>query len=241
MTAFYLGSSESPLFGYLHRPSGPARGAVVLCSALSTEEQFSHQSLVWLGERLAQERFTSLRFDYRGTGDSWGTLADVSMRMWTEDVKSAIAFLKSDVGDKPLHGFGIRTGANLLRRCAAECDTLDRVIYLDPVESGARWLSDHSRDPDEVPDGRRDFAGWHELSANLYQELQALTWPLPESHTDKTALFVSTGPSCSKGSSPWSEQYIHRPGPRPHLEIGSTGVAPVPVRMLRELVSWIAS
>lgn len=241
MTAFHFGSSSSPLFGYLHRPSGPPRGAVLLCSGLSIEERFAHQSLVWLGKRLAEERFTALRFDYRGTGDSGGMLTEVSIPMWVEDVRTGLSFLRSEVGDKPIHGLGNRTGANLLRQCAAGHDAVERLIYLDPVEDGAQWLSNNASDPDDMHTSSPGFAGWHELTVTLHRELRDLTWPSPNPHTETNALFVDTGATASEAGVLWADQYLHRPGPRPHLEIGSTGVARLPVGLLKELVAWMAS
>jgi hypothetical protein len=239
MTALYFGPSESPLFGYLHRPSGPVRGGVVLCPALSIEGRFSHSTLVWLGVKFAQEGFMALRFDYRGTGDSSGVLLDASVPMWIEDVRCGIAFLRSRLGDTPVHGFGIRTGANLLRMVTAECNEVDRVTYLDPVEDGARWTLTHSRDRSEAPEATSGFAGWKELSERLSGELRDIAWSAPECKSDETALFVSTAPLRSEFGSGWGAQYLHHPGPQAHVEIDQTGIAAVPVAVLREVVSSI--
>jgi len=88
----WFGDDNRPLFGWLHRCAGLARGGVVLCPPLGYELWTSYQSLRRLAELLCANGFYVLRFDYDGSGDSAGeALEPDRLAVWRHSVSAAVA------------------------------------------------------------------------------------------------------------------------------------------------------
>ena len=165
----WFGPSDRPLAGWLHTPEGAtARGGVLICPPLGLEYVNSHRALRRLSETAATLGFVALRFDYDGTGDSAGTLADPDrVDAWRGSVRAAIDLLRSTVGVAPLAVVGLRLGLTL----AADVVTADEVdlmamVAWDPAPSGRRFfreLSALGRFSDAEPsvDGSVDAPGFY--------------------------------------------------------------------------------
>jgi alpha-beta hydrolase superfamily lysophospholipase len=66
-------STGRTLFGWYDAPTrGSARGGILLCNPVGDDSVRAHRPLRHLAQRLANEGFAVLRFDYDGTGDSTG-------------------------------------------------------------------------------------------------------------------------------------------------------------------------
>ena len=73
----WFGPDDERTFGWLHRPTdADAAGAVLLCPPLGYEYICAYRVYRLLAERLADEGFVVLRFDYHGTGDATGDSRD---------------------------------------------------------------------------------------------------------------------------------------------------------------------
>lgn len=138
--AVYFGAPGAERLGWLHVPaSGSARGAVVLCSSLGTEDLLVHRAFRMLGDELAERGIVVLRFDYRGTGDSAAELDDVgSTDAWIEDIAEATAFVRA-LGMRHVALAGMRLGATLAARAAALDGDIDALVMWDPC-SGRLFL-----------------------------------------------------------------------------------------------------
>lgn len=133
-------------FGWLHEPAGPtvtmgdpARAlGVVLCPAFAQEEVCTHHGMMELAERLAAAGLPTLRFDYRGTGDS----ADVAVSVATmvEDVARAVDCLRQQTGVSAVALCGVRLGAALAALATADLAGIAGVALLAPVISGQAFL-----------------------------------------------------------------------------------------------------
>ncbi|MHC4380651.1 MAG: hypothetical protein ACYSU1_06140, partial [Planctomycetota bacterium] len=86
-----LGPAARPRFGCLHTPTGnmDRHAGVMLVNPLGHEYIRNHRAFRILADRLAFKGFTVLRFDFLGTGDSWGNLEDVGFADWLEDLHLA--------------------------------------------------------------------------------------------------------------------------------------------------------
>jgi alpha-beta hydrolase superfamily lysophospholipase len=140
-TPFWFGPSDRPLFGWLHLPDGgAARGGVVLCPPLGIEAICVYFSYRTLAERLASSGIAVLRFDYDGTGDSFGAQEDGGRtEAWLASVEAAVDVLRATgVGSVGL--VGIRMGALLAATVAVRAGDLDAVVLWDPCISGRSFL-----------------------------------------------------------------------------------------------------
>jgi alpha-beta hydrolase superfamily lysophospholipase len=141
-TPFWFGPADRPLFGWLHQPaSGEARGGVVLCPPLGIEAICVYFTYRTLAIRLAEAGLAVLRFDYDGTGDSFGDQGDPGRtEAWEASVDAALRALDlTGVGSVGL--VGMRIGAVLAASAAARrFPVLDAMVLWDPCVSGRSFL-----------------------------------------------------------------------------------------------------
>jgi len=144
MTAFFFGPTDRQLFGYYHPPRGTGTGAVVVCPSWGPEYQYAHRALRVTARRLAERGLHVLRFDYSGTGDSWGKCGDAELSRWIADTGLAIEELKVMSGIARVDLLGLRLGAFVAGRTAASRSDIRRLILWDPVIDGRSWVRELS-------------------------------------------------------------------------------------------------
>ena len=117
----YFPSDAFRLFGVLHLPEGARRDCGLVFSPPFAEEQKqAYRVFVELARRLEREGFPSLRFDYRGTGDSEGPFSEFSLAGAMRDIAAAAAFLRERTSVSRIGLIGLRLGASLALQ-SAEC------------------------------------------------------------------------------------------------------------------------
>ncbi len=143
-------------FGWLH-PAAGNRG-VVLCAPHGYEELCVHRQWASLAERLAAAGLPTLRFDYRGTGDSVGHDEEPQrLRAWIDSVRDAVRWMRAQVGVTEVALVGLRLGGALAALAAKELRDVDMLALLAPVESGRAYarelkaLAAFSPRPDDAP------------------------------------------------------------------------------------------
>ncbi|MBR9910181.1 MAG: hydrolase 1, exosortase A system-associated [Gammaproteobacteria bacterium] len=132
----------------------------------------SHRMFVSLARNLAAAGCSVLRFDRRGTGDSWGE--DPGFEDCNEDIQAAVSGLKDAVpGLQEIHLMGLCDGATAAAICYFPDDEISGYVMINPwirsPQTQARVLLDHyykSRFMD------RDF--WRELFAGKVHLLQSI-------------------------------------------------------------------
>lgn len=144
MKPFFFGSSEKPLYGIYHPPTSEShrREGVVLCYPFGREYLRAHRALRELAHRLAAEGFHALRFDYAGTGDSYGDGDEVSVETWVEDVASALQEVRSLSGFETVSLLGLRFGAVLAALAARREPAVARLALWDPVVVGTSYVKE---------------------------------------------------------------------------------------------------
>ncbi|MDX2184074.1 MAG: alpha/beta fold hydrolase [Gemmatimonadaceae bacterium] len=180
MPAIHFGPSAAPLFGVYQPPLVRVARAtgVVLAPAFGREYILSHFALRTLAEALTQRGAHVLRFDYRGSGDSFGDDTSADLDRWVEDIRSAVDELRDTAGLSAVTVVGARLGGTLAAEAAARhAEGIDGVVAWDPVVDGSayvRWLRDVlGRAPTPLPDGRVDVGG-HAMSTAFWSGVQQL-------------------------------------------------------------------
>lgn len=137
----WFGPWEAPLFGVVHIPrDGVARGGVVICPPLGREHLDTYRGLKLLAQRMCDDGFAVLRFDYRGTGDSTGAQGDeAAVDDYLVSIRSAIDYLRSS-GVTRVTLLGLRMGALLAATVAAAHHELAGLALWDPVVDGRKFL-----------------------------------------------------------------------------------------------------
>jgi pimeloyl-ACP methyl ester carboxylesterase len=136
MTAFHFGSRQRRLFGYYESAQanfGKER-AVLLCHPMNNEQVFAYRTMRQLAARLVRTGFHVLRFDYFGTGDSYGETGEADLAGCCEDIETAIEELKDITGVTKVNLAGLRLGANLSALVAAyRPKEISKLILWEPV------------------------------------------------------------------------------------------------------------
>lgn len=133
----FFPSEQHRLFGVLHQPEAPARGAgLVFCGPFAEEHKQGYRVFVELARRLTAHGFPCLRFDYRGTGDSEGPFADFTLSGAVADIGSAAALLRERTGVGRVGLVGLRLGASLAWRAAVEGLDVACLVLWQPIVDG---------------------------------------------------------------------------------------------------------
>lgn len=144
MNPMFFGSTREPLFGVYHAPTTrPVREAgVVLCQPVGHEYVRTHRFVLHLAGALAARGYHVMRFDYSGTGDSWGGDDDASLARWVRDTRAAADELRETAGVSRLHLVGIRLGGAIALRAAQGRADVEAVVLWDPVLRGAAYVAE---------------------------------------------------------------------------------------------------
>ena len=131
---FFFHTAAEPLFGIYHPPAAsrsPEEG-VVLCAPVGHEYQRTHWCLRLLADDLCRAGFHVLRFDYMGTGDSWGDFEQATVERWIDDIRVAVVELRDMSGVERVSLVGLRVGAALARAAAKDAE-VRRIVEWEPV------------------------------------------------------------------------------------------------------------
>jgi len=142
-TPIWFGPPSRPLFGWYHAPAdGRARAGVVVCPPLSRDYLQAHYALRRVAAGLEQAGIAVVRFDYDGTGDSFGATDDPGrVEAWLSSVAAAIDVLRRS-GVAQVGLVGMRIGALLAAEAATRDGAVDQLVLWDPCASGKAFVSE---------------------------------------------------------------------------------------------------
>jgi len=141
-TPFYFESQGAWLFGWMHQSESSSRcqRGVIICAPPGHEQIHAHRSLRHLADALAEAGFPVMRFDYHGTGDSAGVDEDADRHAtWVANLRSAIGWMRDELGVVEISVVGLRLGAALAAQIATEERVADLVLWA-PVVKGRAYL-----------------------------------------------------------------------------------------------------
>lgn len=144
---FFLPSESGVRFCIYHPPRGNVSQprAVVYVHPFAEEMNKSRRMASLQSHRLAAAGIGVLQIDLLGCGDSSGDFADARWRVWKQDVKRAIQWLKDRQGDS-VALWGLRLGAMLAADVASEPGSgVDHVVLWQPVINGDQFLTQFLR------------------------------------------------------------------------------------------------
>ena len=84
--------------------------AVLLCNPFGEEAARAHRAYRVLARKLEGAGYAAMRFDYAGTGDSSGEIADFGVDAWVEDIEAAAEVLRQESGVTRIVLVGLRLG-----------------------------------------------------------------------------------------------------------------------------------
>lgn len=182
VTPFHFGDRRQPLFGVLHpaATATPRPTAILICPPWGMEYLRAYRALGQLAARLAEHGFATLRFDYRGTGDSFGDSRGVSLDDWVADTRLASETLRTASGAAGLAMVGLRFGAMLAQHAAASGVTVEALALWDSPPSGEVYVENLQHLDRTVSDARNLYrAPRARLPEPEPDELLGHGWPAP--------------------------------------------------------------
>lgn len=187
MEPYFSDSEDQQIFLNYHPPSrGDGMMLTVICAPLFTEAMRTQRVLRDLAVRIVEHGHHVLRFDYRGTGDSFGKLSTLSLSDWSNDVAFAVREGLDVSGARAVNLVAVRAAALIVARAAAGIVPISRLVFWDPVVDGREYLDSLRRVRQSVlqrntylkPEDRQSAAseiGGCVLSPSLLDEIDTVS------------------------------------------------------------------
>lgn len=175
-------NAGNKVFGVLHRPIGEtAPPIVIFCHGLAGNHIGRDRVYVQVSEGLSRIGIASLRFDFRGSGDSEGDFGEMSLEGEVSDAVRAVRFAMQlpRIDSSRIGIFGRSFGGAIAILAASQLQAAVRSVALwAPVFSGHQWEEKW----EVVQTARIDEKERHELmringqmpSLSFYKELFAM-------------------------------------------------------------------
>lgn len=141
-------SKGQQVVGMLHLPEGSGRfPAALLLHGFTGTKVEPHRMFVKISRTLAEHGIASLRFDFRGSGDSAGDFEDMTIRSEVGDSLEAIRFLARHkrINSRRLALIGMSMGGAIAAHVVArEKHRIKSLVLLAPVAEGEGILDELS-------------------------------------------------------------------------------------------------
>jgi uncharacterized protein len=137
-----LHNQGQKIFGVLHRPLNATKSpAVLMCHGLGGHKVGRGRIYVMLAEKLAALGITSLRIDFRGSGDSEGEFSSMTVESEVSDALVALNALKTDprVDADRIAIFGRSFGGVVAILAAHQFSDIKSLALWAPVFGSEQW------------------------------------------------------------------------------------------------------
>jgi pimeloyl-ACP methyl ester carboxylesterase len=113
---------------------------IILCYPLGEEYGRSHRCIQQLAESLSWAGFPVLKFDFSGTGDSWGDGKDCTIAQCYKDISRAIHEMYALGGISKITLVGLRLGGTLSMILGALRGDINSMVLWDPIVEGQNYF-----------------------------------------------------------------------------------------------------
>lgn len=139
MEVVHLGGPTAPLFAVFHRPSTPPVGVVVVCSPPYVEAVRNHRREQLFGWLAADYGLATVRFHSRGSGNSAGDAANMTLDTMEEDALIVASQAVDRLGTQLVGFVGARLGAVVAHRAALNYPGA-AVVWWQPVVEAESYV-----------------------------------------------------------------------------------------------------
>jgi alpha/beta superfamily hydrolase len=140
----YFDMPGHQIYHVMNHAINQRRAAVLLCGPTGAERERSYPTFVKWAHTLASQGCDTLRFDYRGIGESSGRFEDMTMTDWLKDAAFCATQLAENSPGVPLILHGTRAGALIASELFAS-GIGDALLLWAPPVSGHTLLWDTLR------------------------------------------------------------------------------------------------
>ncbi len=130
--------------GTLHRPAGSRKTpAVLLCHGFTGSKTESHWIFVKMARALVKSGIAAYRFDFRGSGESGGEFASMTIGREIGDARAALSLLARQDGIDParLGVLGLSLGGCVGANLAARAVNVRSLALWSAVGDTSRWFA----------------------------------------------------------------------------------------------------
>lgn len=198
-----LENEGQKIFGMLHRPLGQKKSpAVLMCHGFAGQKMGKYRIYVLIAERLAAMGIASLRIDFRGSGESEGNFADMTIDSEVSDVIKSLEFLRNNpyIDPSRIGLLGNSFGGAIAVLAASKDAKIKSLALLAALFSSQQWqkqwealrTNNHDlsvqKEVARVLDGHTPGQGFYKgfFSLNLEPALATLqTIPMLHIHSEK--------------------------------------------------------
>jgi len=173
--SLFFGSSTEPLYGVLHEPEGTSIRdfSVLICYPFGQEYMITHRAMRTLCVNMARAGVPSMRFDYAGTGDSYGEVFSIETSV--QNTVQAAQELMELSGMEAIKVVGLRLGAAIAVQASKELDSIAQLTLWDPVVNGADYLNEIApENADHNSLGDTLWASGYPIEPQVRKEIQKI-------------------------------------------------------------------
>ncbi|MBD3347057.1 MAG: alpha/beta fold hydrolase [Chitinivibrionales bacterium] len=161
------------LRGSLHSTGSKEQPYVVFCHGFTSQRMGPEYLFVKFSRTLAQQGIASLRFDFRGCGESDGRFSDMTLSTMKEDLFSAIRFIKQHDPKASLFVLGHSLGGAVAALGAAETKARG-LILLAPVAQPHKIFMERKQNVVAAGVNQNGFyeKGPHEMGMHFIEDMK---------------------------------------------------------------------
>jgi len=137
-----LQNQELNIFFHIHRAK--SEKAFIFANPIFDEKKKSQYFQANLARKLNQLDYTIVRFDYYGTGESYGDYNVLNLENCVSTLHQICQLVTNSFDVKEISLLGIRLGANVLLEMIKEKIDFRNIFLIDPIISGKRYLKELS-------------------------------------------------------------------------------------------------
>lgn len=139
-----LENEGQKLFGVFHHPLKKSKEkipAVLMCHGFAGNKSGRYRIYVHLAQELAKIGIASLRFDFRGSGDSEGEFSEMTVESEVSDVLKSLAFLHSmpQVDPNRIGVLGNSFGGAVAVLAASQFKEVKSLVLLAAIFNSLKW------------------------------------------------------------------------------------------------------
>ncbi|WP_018952655.1 alpha/beta fold hydrolase [Thioalkalivibrio sulfidiphilus] len=172
MIPIHFGSRDRLMLGIYSPAAVPRkRRGVLFLNPWGIEAMRAHRSIKQLSDILVRAGHDSFRFDYYGTGDSFGDDRDVTLSGCVDDAEWALDELLGAASVAKVTVVGLRLGGLVAGQLAARrAREIDQVVFWDAPPTGRAYLEELSARASIPVEDFRQQSGY-EISPTFRDEL----------------------------------------------------------------------
>lgn len=144
MKPYYFNNEDKSLLGIYHSPTSVAwrEEGIVICYPIFNDYVRSYPAFIQLTDALTKLGFPVFRFDYYGTGDSYGDSQEADFTVWQNDIALAVKELKQAAGIQQVSLITTRLSSAFTTDVNQEIGKFKRIVMWDPVLDGDSYINE---------------------------------------------------------------------------------------------------